>query len=80
MQLCQVAGYKSFFFGVSNGKAYSWSPSGMGGWAIAQSPMIITTVTIERLIRKGFRSFSEQFQKSCRSASNEIHLGISFVW
>jgi hypothetical protein len=51
----------------------------MGGWAIAQSPMMRTTVTLERLKRRGYFSFSEQFQKSHRSVSNEIQLEISFA-
>ena len=66
--------------GVSRGQAYAWSRSRMGGWAIAQSPMMRTTVTLKRLIRRGYLSFSEQFQKSRRSVSNETQLVISFIW
>ena len=65
--------------GISRGQAYAWSRSRMGGWAIAQSPMMRTTVTLERLQRRGYFSFSEQFQKSYRTVSNETQLGISFV-
>jgi len=28
----------------------------MGGWAVAQSPMLGTTITISRLKRKGYES------------------------
>jgi group II intron reverse transcriptase/maturase len=66
--------------GISRGQAYAWSRSRMGGWAIAQSPMMKTTVTLERLKRRGYISFSEQFQKSYRSVSSEIQLELSFVW
>ena len=65
--------------GIPKGQAYSWSRSRMGGWAIAQSPMMITTVTLERLRKRGYLSFSEQFQKSHRTVSKEIQLKISFV-
>jgi len=65
--------------GISRGQAYAWSRSRMGGWAIAQSPIMRTTVTLERLQRRGYFSFSEQFQKSYRTVSNETQLGISFV-
>lgn len=65
--------------GIPKGQAYSWSRSRMGGWAIAQSPMMITTVTLERLRKRGYFSFSEQFQKSHRTVSKEIQLKISFV-
>jgi len=40
--------------GVEQGQAYAWSRSRMGGWAIAQSPILGTTITIERLKRRGF--------------------------
>ena len=66
--------------GISKGQAYAWSRSRMGGWAIAQSPIMRTTVTLERLKRRGFISFFEQFQKSRRSVSNETQLKISYVW
>ena len=66
--------------GISRGQAYAWSRSRMGGWAIAQSPMMRTTVTLERLKKKGYFSFSEQFQKSRRTVPIVTQLKISFVW
>ena len=65
--------------GVSKGQAYAWSRSRMGGWAIAQSPIMKTTVIIEKLKRRGYLSFSEQFQKSYRTVQKEIQLKISYV-
>ena len=65
--------------GTPKGQAYSWSRSRMGGWAIAQSPMMRTTVTLVRLEKKGYLSFSQQFQKSYRTVLNEIQLKLSFV-
>jgi len=38
--------------GVEQGQAYAWSRSRMGGWAIAQSPILGTTITIERLKKR----------------------------
>ena len=49
--------------GVKQGIAYAWSRSRMGGWAVAQSPMMRTTVTLERLRRIGYRSFSDYYRK-----------------
>ena len=49
----------------------------MGGWAIAQSPMMKTTVTIERLQIKGYVSFQEQLSKS-RRVIPEVQLKFSF--
>ncbi len=47
--------------GVEQGIVYSWSRSRMGGWAIAQSPMMRTTVTLKRLQRIGYKSFSDYY-------------------
>ena len=66
--------------GIPKGQAYSWSRSRMGGWAIAQSPIMRTTVTLNRLERKGYFSFTQQFQKSRRSVPNVAQLELSFVW
>ena len=40
--------------GVEQEMAYQWSRSRMGGWAIAQSPILGTTITIARLIQRGY--------------------------
>jgi hypothetical protein len=40
--------------GVEQEMAYQWSHSRMGGWAIAQSPILGTTITISRLIKRGY--------------------------
>jgi group II intron reverse transcriptase/maturase len=40
--------------GVDPGKAYQWSRSRMGGWAIAQSPILGTTITVDRLKMRGY--------------------------
>ena len=43
--------------------AYAWSRSRMGGWRIACSPMMKTTVTVERLKQRGYLSFKEYYVK-----------------
>ena len=35
--------------GVDHGHAFAWSRTRRGGWAVAQSPIMVTTVTLERL-------------------------------
>jgi len=42
--------------GIEQGQAYAWSRSRMGGWAVAQSPILKTTITRSRLKRKGYKS------------------------
>lgn len=50
--------------GVEKGKAYAWSRTRMGGWAVAQSPILITTVTLSRLRRVGYESMLSYYQKT----------------
>jgi hypothetical protein len=40
--------------GVDKEHAYQWSRTRMGGWAVAQSPILITTITVSRLICRGY--------------------------
>jgi hypothetical protein len=40
--------------GVDFHHAYAWSRTRKGGWAIAQSPILITTITLERLAKRGY--------------------------
>jgi RNA-directed DNA polymerase len=42
--------------GIPVGQAYAWSRTRMGGWAVAQSPILITTVTLESLRKRGYQS------------------------
>jgi group II intron reverse transcriptase/maturase len=42
--------------GVEPRQAYAWSRSRMGGWAIAQSPILGTTITVDRLKSRGYIS------------------------
>jgi len=48
--------------GVEQGQAYAWSRSRMGGWAIAQSPILGTTITIERLKKRGYDPMMEIYK------------------
>jgi len=49
--------------GVNHDDAYAWSRSRKGGWAIAQSPILGTTVTIERLIKRGYEPMLDHYTK-----------------
>lgn len=40
--------------GVSQDQAYAWSRTRKGGWAVAQSPILITTITLKRLKQRGY--------------------------
>jgi len=42
--------------GVDCDHAYAWSRTRKGGWAVAQSPILITTITLKRLRQRGYKS------------------------
>jgi RNA-directed DNA polymerase len=49
--------------GISKGQAYAWSRTRMGGWAVAQSPIMVTTITLKRLLQKGYESMLDYYQR-----------------
>ena len=42
--------------GINSGQAYAWSRTRMGGWAVACSPILRTTITLARLAKRGYKS------------------------
>jgi group II intron reverse transcriptase/maturase len=49
--------------GVDSWHAYVWSRSRKGGWSIAQSPILTTTITLERLQKRGYESMLSYYEK-----------------
>lgn len=49
--------------GVHQEQAYAWSRTRMGGWAVAQSPILGTTITINRLKQRGYISLIDYYKK-----------------
>jgi len=49
--------------GVNPKDAYRWSSSRLGGWAIAQSPILNTTITIDRLVKRGYEPLITWYKK-----------------
>ena len=47
--------------GVDPGIAYAWSRTRMGGWRVAQSPIMGTTVTVERLQKRGYINWLDYY-------------------
>jgi RNA-directed DNA polymerase len=50
--------------GVDQDHAYAWSRTRKGGWAVAQSPILGTTITLSRLRRKGYESMLSYYLKT----------------
>jgi len=49
--------------GVDYHQAYAWSRTRKGGWAIAQSPILTTTITLSRLAQRGYESMLDHCLK-----------------
>ena len=47
--------------GVDQEHAYAWSRSRKGGWAIAQSPILGSTITLSRLKKRGYVSLLDVY-------------------
>lgn len=50
--------------GIDQGQAYAWSRTRMGGWAVAQSPILGTTITLSRLKRRGYKPVKDYMNKT----------------
>jgi RNA-directed DNA polymerase len=51
-----------FRLGVNSTDAFRWSRTRKGGWAVAQSPILVTTITLERLNKRGYESLYSYYQ------------------
>jgi RNA-directed DNA polymerase len=47
--------------GVDFHHASAWSRTRKGGWAVAQSPILTTTITLERLKKRGYQSMLDYY-------------------
>jgi group II intron reverse transcriptase/maturase len=59
--------------GIHNGQAYAWSRTRMGGWAVAQSPILGTTITVERLIKRGYESMFSYYEKESPDLNEPLY-------
>jgi group II intron reverse transcriptase/maturase len=49
--------------GINPDQAYQWSRTRMGGWAVAQSPILGTTITLDRLRKRGYVALLVYYEK-----------------
>ena len=49
--------------GIDQGQAYAWSRTRMGGWRVAQSPILGTTITVDRLKKRGYKSLLDIYKE-----------------
>ncbi|WP_425391890.1 group II intron reverse transcriptase/maturase [Ekhidna sp.] len=50
--------------GMDFDRAYAYSRTRMGGWAVAQSPILRTTITLSRLRRRGYESMLSYYRQT----------------
>jgi len=60
--------------GVPYKQAQGWSRTRMGGWAVAQSPILVTTITLSRLARRGYESMLGYYLKSFPEKNRNVPL------
>jgi group II intron reverse transcriptase/maturase len=58
--------------GIPHGQAYAWSRTRMGGWAVAQSPILGTIITIKRLKKRGYIPMVELFGSISPNYNNSL--------
>jgi hypothetical protein len=58
-----VVGRSLIRLGIEPGMAYAWSRTRMVGWAVAQSPIPGTTITLNRLKQRGYIPLKEIYQQ-----------------
>ncbi|MFT4018475.1 MAG: hypothetical protein QM668_16035 [Agriterribacter sp.] len=51
-----------------------WSRSRKGGWAIAQSLILTTTITLERLQQRGYESMPGYYEKVSPQLNEPLYL------
>ncbi len=49
--------------GVDQKHSYAWSRTRMGGWAVAQSPILKPTITLKRLKQRGYKAMLELYME-----------------
>lgn len=58
--------------GIKPNQAYTWSRTRMGGWAVAQSPILGTTITIKRLKKRGYIPMMDTFNLISPNYQNSL--------
>jgi RNA-directed DNA polymerase len=47
----------------------------MGGWAVAQNPILVTTVTLERLRKRGYEPMLDYYSKVSLQLNEPLYSG-----
>ncbi|MFY9153858.1 MAG: group II intron maturase-specific domain-containing protein, partial [Prolixibacteraceae bacterium] len=66
--------------GVDPDRAYQWSRTRMGGWATAQSPILLTTITLERLRKRGYQAMLAYYKKVAPHLNEPLYTRPALQW
>ena len=58
-----IIGKNLIRLGVDQDHAYAWRRTRKGGWVVAQSPILITTITLKRLKQRGYIAMLDVYTK-----------------
>jgi group II intron reverse transcriptase/maturase len=59
--------------GVNQDNAYAWSRTRKGGWAVAQSPILVTTITLQRLHKRGYEAMLTLYTKTAPHLNEPLY-------
>jgi group II intron reverse transcriptase/maturase len=59
--------------GIAQNDAYAWSRTRMGTWAVAQSPIMVTTITLKRFAYRGYESLLEWYVKKAPHLNEPLY-------
>jgi RNA-directed DNA polymerase len=59
--------------GVDQNHAYAWSRTRMGEWAVAQSPILTTTITLARLEKRGYEAMLDLYIKIAQHLNEPLY-------
>ena len=59
--------------GVDHQHAYAFSRTRKGGWAVAQSPILTTTITVKRLQQRGYEPMLDYYRKVAPQFSEPLY-------
>jgi len=51
----------------------------MGGWAIAQSPILVTTITLARLEKRGYESLLNIYKRIAPQLNEPLYMPLSIA-
>ena len=51
----------------------------MGGWAVAQSPILLTTITLERLHKRGYEAMLTLYEKIAPHLNEPLYMCLSDI-